>query len=84
MDKRLLGILHCPVTHKGLATAKPAILNSVNAAIAAGELSNRGGHTLQEPLSDALLTDDGKVLYPVADGIPVLLEGESINMEQLA
>jgi uncharacterized protein YbaR (Trm112 family) len=39
---------------------------------------------LLEPLADALLTDDGKVLYPVADGIPVLLEGESINMEQLA
>ena len=46
MDKRLLAILHCPVTHKGLASAKPAILNSVNAAIAAGELSNRDGHTL--------------------------------------
>ena len=29
------------------------------------------------------LKDDGKVLYPVADGIPVLLESESINMEQL-
>jgi uncharacterized protein YbaR (Trm112 family) len=84
MDKRLLAILHCPVTHKGLAKAKPATLNSVNAAIAAGELSNRDGHTLLDPLDDALLTDDGKVLYPVADGIPVLLEGESINMEQLA
>ncbi len=84
MDRRLLGILHCPVTHKGLATAMPAILKSVNAAIAAGELSNRDGHTLVEPLGAALLTDDGKVLYPIADGIPVLLEGESINMEQLA
>jgi uncharacterized protein YbaR (Trm112 family) len=84
MDKRLLAILHCPVTHKGLAMAKPATLNSVNAAIAAGELSNRDGNTLLEPLGDALLTNDGKVLYPVADGIPVLLEGESINMEQLS
>lgn len=84
MDKRLLSILQCPVTHKGLATARPATLKSVNAAIAAGELSNRDGNALVEPLLEALLTDDGKVLYPVADGIPVLLEGESINMEQLA
>lgn len=83
MDNRLLAILHCPVTHKGLATARPEILNSVNAAITAGKLANRDGHTLVEPLVDALLTDDGKVLYPVTEGIPVLLEGESINMEQL-
>ncbi len=84
MDKRLLAILHCPVTHKGLALAKPATLLSVNAAIEAGRLSNRDGQALVEPLTEALLTDDGKVLYPVADGIPVLLEGESVNMEQLA
>ena len=83
MDKRLLAILRCPVTHKGLALAQPATLQAVNAAIEAGKLSNRDGQALQEPLSQALLTDDGKVLYPVADGIPVLLEGESVNMEQL-
>jgi uncharacterized protein YbaR (Trm112 family) len=83
MDKRLLGILHCPVTHKGLSVAKPATLKTVNVAIAAGELSNRDGQTITEPLEDALVTDDGKVLYPIADGIPVLLEGESVNMEQL-
>ena len=83
MDKRLLSILHCPVTHKGLAMAKAATLQAVNAAIKAGELSNRDGRRLSEPLAEALLTDDGKVLYPIADGIPVLLEGESVNMEQL-
>ena len=84
MDKRLLEILRCPVTHKGLALAKPATLQAVNAAIAAGKLCNRDGQALAEPLSEALLSDDGKLLYPVADGIPVLLESESVNMEQLA
>ena len=83
MDKRLLTILRCPVTHKGLSLAKGATLHAVNTAISAGELSNRDGEVLAEPLSEALITDDGKVLYPVADGIPVLLEGESVNMEQL-
>jgi len=84
MDKRLLDILHCPVTHKRLGMAKPAVLQAVNAAIAAGRLRNRDGQALSEPLTEALLTDDGKVLYPVADGIPVLLEGASVYMEQLA
>jgi uncharacterized protein YbaR (Trm112 family) len=29
------------------------------------------------------VTDDGKTLYPVADGIPVLLAGEAVPLEQL-
>jgi len=34
-------------------------------------------------LKEALVTDDGKILYPVNDGIPVLLEGESVTLDQL-
>jgi uncharacterized protein YbaR (Trm112 family) len=83
MDKRLLDILRCPITHKGLALAKRATLADINAAIGAGKVSNRDGQLLAEPLSEALVTDDGKLLYPVADGIPVLLEGESVSMDQL-
>lgn len=59
------------------------VLDRVNMAIGEGRISNRDGRVLDEALTEALLTDDGKVLYPVADGIPVLLEGESIDMEQL-
>ena len=83
MDKRLLAILRCPVTHKELSLAGSAALNDINSAIQAGKISNRDGRVLDEEFSEALLTDDGKVLYPVANGIPVLLEGESVNMEQL-
>lgn len=83
MDKRLLAILRCPVTHKELSLASGATLKQVNAAIDAGELGNRDGRVLIEALAEALVTDDGKMLYPVANGIPVLLEGESISLEQL-
>ena len=83
MDKRLLTILRCPVTHKGLAIAKNDTLGRVNAAIAAGSVSNRDGNVLSEPLDDALVTDDEKLVYPVANGIPVLLEGESISLDQV-
>ena len=83
MDKRLLPILRCPVTHKGLSLATSPTLGSLNAAIVAGNLANRDGKVLTEALAEALITDDGKVAYPVANGIPVLLEGESIDMEQL-
>lgn len=84
MEKRLLQILRCPVTHKGLSLARRDLLGRVNTAIDAGQLANRDGALLRETLAEALVTDDQKVLYPVTNGIPVLLEGESVNLEQLA
>ena len=83
MDKRLLSILCCPVTHKGLLVAKSDLMAKVNTAITAGSLENRDGQTLSGVLKEALVTDDGKILYPVNDGIPVLLEGESVTLDQL-
>jgi uncharacterized protein YbaR (Trm112 family) len=84
MDKRLLTILRCPVSHKGLSLMKKDKLAKINAKIEAGELINHEGVAIAKPLSEALVTDDGKRVYPVDDGIPVLLEDESISMEQIA
>lgn len=83
MDKRLLTILRCPVTHKGLNVARSDMLARINAAIESGGLANRDGGVVSEPLNEALVTDDGKLAYPVSNGIPVLLEGESISLEQV-
>lgn len=83
MDKKLLSILCCPVTHKGLSLARRDLLQSINRAIGSGELVNRDGAQLVEPLDEALVTDDGKTLYPIDDGIPVLIEGEAVALEQL-
>jgi len=84
MDKRLLTILRCPVSHKGLSLLKKDKLEKINAAIAAGEVSTHEGERMTQPLAEALVTDDGKRVYPIDDGIPVLLESESIHLEQLA
>ena len=83
MDKRLLTILRCPVTHKGLSLASRDTLARVNAAIDAGGRANRDGTVLSEALDAALVTDDEKLAYPVSNGIPVLLEGESISLDQV-
>jgi len=83
MQKRLLNLLRCPLTHKGLSLAKREMLGRVNAAIQAGGMSNRDGTVLADSLAEALITDDNKMLYPVVNGIPVLLEGESISLGQL-
>ena len=83
MEKRLLSILCCLVTHKGLRLARADLLARVNDAISAGNLQNGDGQALSGSLKEALVTDDGKILYPINDGIPVLLEGESVTLEQL-
>lgn len=83
MDKRLLSILRCPVTHKGLNVAKRDVLERINAAIESGQVANRDGARLSQPLDEALVTDDEKLAYPVGNGIPVLLEGESISLDQV-
>ena len=83
MDKRLLTILRCPVTHKGLNRANRELLARVNAAIDSGGLANRDGTVLSQPLEEALVTDDEKLAYPVSNGISVLLEGESISLDQV-
>ena len=84
MDKRLLTILRCPISHKGLSVLKSDKLADINAAISSGAVVNHDGVTLSAALTEALVTDDGKRIYPVDDGIPVLLEAESINLERLA
>ena len=83
MDKRLLSILCCPVTHKGLTLAGAEQLKRVNAAIAEGKVQNIDGAVLDTALGEALVTDDGKRLYAVNDGIPVLLEGQCVLLDTL-
>ena len=80
MNKSLLPILRCPVTHKGLSLMRRDALNALNAAIESGELRNRAGEPVAGPLAEALVTDDGKFGYPIDDGIPVLLETAAIEL----
>jgi len=62
---------------------RPDHLKKINTAISEGRLANRDGAILSESLKEALITDDGKIMYPVNDGIPVLLEGASVELNQL-
>lgn len=83
MDKKLLDILACPVTRQPLALLDGTRLAALNAAIAAGGLAF-GEHTQTTPLQQALITQDGKRLYRVDDGIPVLLPEESVETRTIA
>lgn len=84
IDKDLLTILVCPETHQPLREAEPALLAKVNEAIRAGKCYNRGGALVADMLTEALLREDGKILYPILEGIPVLLIDEGIPLEGLS
>ncbi len=80
----LLEILVCPETRLPLRPADAGLLDRVNRDIAAGELTTRGGQPVGATLSEALVREDDGVLYPIRDGIPILLVDESIAMEGMA
>jgi uncharacterized protein len=79
----LLEILVCPGTHLAVRPADSQVLSRVNAAVTSGRLLNRAGDPVRDPLSEGLLRADGLVLYPVRDGIPIMLIDEAIPLETL-
>ncbi len=83
MDKRLLDILCCPVSKTAVRPASRAELDAANRAIGAGGLQTVGGAAITQRIDEALITVDGKVLYRVEDGIPVMLPEEGIGTVQL-
>ena len=83
MDKRLLDIICCPVTRLPLALMDSERLSGLNAAIAAGTVKNHRDNKISGTLGEALVTRDGRLAYPVRDGIPILLEDECIDLKQL-
>lgn len=78
IDAELLTILCCPETRQSLEWADAPLIAEINRKIAGGQASNRGGKTVTEPIENGLLRSDRTVLYPVRDGIPVLLVEEGI------
>jgi uncharacterized protein YbaR (Trm112 family) len=83
IDGKLLEILCCPVSKTPLVRLPPDKLKKLNAAIAAGEVQYVRGEVVSKPLRDGLMTEDGRVIYPVEDDIPILLEEKGIGTTQL-
>ena len=79
----LLDILCCPVSHEPLLPLSRNKLKNLNGAIASGDIQYVDGAKVEGELAAALITRDGKVVYPIEDGIPVLLPERGIGTTQL-
>lgn len=80
MDSEMLSILCTPDTREPLEGASEDLLLNVNEKIAQGTVKTAGGTLVSETLEEALVSKDGKKLYPVKNGIPILLADEAIAL----
>ena len=80
MSKELLEILACPETKQALTFAAPALLERLNNRIRQGQLTNRRGTSVTEPIDGGLVRQDGQYLYPIREDIPIMLIDEAIPL----
>ena len=84
MDRKLLDLLVSPDHRQPLSLLNAKGLEALNQAIGTGTVTKADGSAQTQPLREALLTRDGKQVYRVDDGIPVLLAEEAIGTAQIA
>lgn len=83
IDRKLLEILVCPITKQPLFVLKPARLDMLNQLIEQRKLHAVDGSVIEQPLQQALITQNGTTIYRVDGDVPVMLEEQSIPCEQL-
>ena len=80
IDPEFLRMLVCPSSRQPLREATAGELAALNQAIAAGGVVNRGGQSVVTALTAGLVPNDGSAIYPILDGIPILLATEAVPM----
>ncbi len=81
IDRQLLDILACPETREPVVLAAPGLVENLNRKIEAGQLVDRAGEKVTEPMSGGLVRADGRYLYAIRGGIPVMRVEQAIPLE---
>ena len=78
----LLAILCCPESKQDIRLLEPKFVENLNHRIEKGELKTKGGQSVTEKIDGGLLRNDGTVVYPIRDQIPIMLIEEGILVEK--
>lgn len=84
IERNLLDILACPENKMPVKLADQPLIDAINSAIAKGEVKNRGGQKIEQPIDGGLVREDHIFLYPIQDAIPIMLIDEAIPIEKFA
>jgi uncharacterized protein YbaR (Trm112 family) len=76
----LLTLLCCPETGQILAAASAEQLSRIEALQSEGLLRDRSGRLVSENLDAGLVRADGQWLFPVRDGIPILVLDDALPL----
>ena len=80
IDKELLDILACPENKTSVKLVEQSVIDEINGRIEKGEVKNRGGQQVEKKIDGGLIREDGAYLYPIDDGIPIMLIDEAIPL----
>ena len=80
LDPEILKLMRCPETHQELRAADAALVEQLNGKIQAGALKTRAGQVVKEKIDGGFVRADGKWLYVIRGGLPVMLVDEAIPL----
>lgn len=72
--------LACPLTKQPLQWADSVQITQINDRIAQGGVVDCGGQSISQPLEGGLISQDATRMYPIAQGIPILIRDRAIPL----
>ena len=76
--QQLIQMLRCPETMQTVREASASELAEWNCQIALGLMKTRVGNFRKVPLTAALVREDGHLVFPVENDIPIMLLEEAL------
>lgn len=83
IDNDLLAILCCPETKQPVSLADSVLIDRLNDEVARGGLKNKAKKPVADRMDGGLIRADRAILYPIREGIPVMLIEEGIPLDQV-